>query len=104
MNIAFSKNKIPIRLSDERWHHITTGHPEIADYYYEILDTIENPKSIFQGDNQDLIAIGFHIASTRKFIVAVYKEVSQNDGFVLTAYLSKKEQKFEKKNLVWKHM
>jgi hypothetical protein len=43
MDVAISKNKVPIRLTQERWYHISTGHPEIADYYYEILETIENP-------------------------------------------------------------
>ena len=37
MDIAISKNDILIRLTDERWMIISTGHPEIADYYYEIL-------------------------------------------------------------------
>jgi hypothetical protein len=46
VNTAISKNGIPIRLTDERWQHITTGHPEIADYYFEILETIETPQII----------------------------------------------------------
>ncbi len=29
--------------------HISTGHPEIAGYYYEILETIENPLCIYEG-------------------------------------------------------
>ena len=56
-DIATSKNNVPIRLTDERWHHISTGHPEIADYYYEILETIENPQIIFEGNYNSLIAI-----------------------------------------------
>lgn len=47
-DIAISKNNVPIRLTDKRWHHISTGHPEIADYYYDILETIENPR-LFSG-------------------------------------------------------
>lgn len=43
MDVAISKNKVPIRLTQERWHHISTGHPQISGYYYEILETIENP-------------------------------------------------------------
>jgi hypothetical protein len=102
MDIAVSKNKVPIRLTDERWHHITTGHPEIADYYYEILDTIENPRIIYQGDNDGLIAVSLYLDITDKFIVVVYKETSISDGFVITAFLSNKEQKFTKKIITWK--
>jgi hypothetical protein len=102
MDIAISKNNVPIRLTDERWYHITTGHPEIADYYYEILDTIENPEIIYQGDNDGLIAVSINLDKVGKFIVVVYKETSISDGFVITAYLSNKEQKFTKKIILWK--
>ncbi len=36
MDFAISINKVPVRLTEERWHHISTGHPEIADYYFDI--------------------------------------------------------------------
>ena len=56
-NAAISKNNVPIRLTSERWHHISTGHPEVADFYYEILETIENPRIILQGNFDSLIAL-----------------------------------------------
>lgn len=56
MTVAISKNQIPIRLTEERWHHISTGHPEIADYYFEILETIEKPQTIYEGNEGGLIA------------------------------------------------
>lgn len=74
MDIAISKNGIPIRLTSERWKHITTGHPEIADYYYEILETIENPDIIYEGNNDAKIAIRKFQETLTKFVVAVYKE------------------------------
>ena len=49
MDIAISITKTPIRLTDEYWMHISVGHSEIADFYYEILETIENPEKIFEG-------------------------------------------------------
>lgn len=104
MDIAISINKVPIRLTNERWHHISVGHPEIADYYYEILETIENPQTIYEGSDAGLIAVSFKIKPSDKFIVVVYKEVSSADGFIITAYLSNKEQKFEKKKIVWNQL
>jgi len=50
-----------------------------------------------------LIAVSFKFEPTDKFIVVVYKEISESDGFIITAYLSNKKQKFEKKNIIWKH-
>ncbi len=34
----------------------------------------------------------------KKFIVVVYKELSSNDGFVVTAYIT---SKFSKKEIIW---
>lgn len=102
MDVAFSKNNIPIRLTSERWQHITIGHPEIADFYYEILETIENPDIIYEGSSGAKIASKKFEGIYPKFIVAVYKEINENDGFIITAYLSIKKQEFEKKKILWK--
>jgi len=102
VDIAISKNNVPIRLSEERWQHISTGHPEIAAYYDEILETVENPEVIYLGQFDEFIAIGSVIVPERKFIVVVYKEISSADGFIITAYISNKQQKFEKKEVLWK--
>jgi len=102
MDIAISKNGIPIRLTDERWFHISTGHPEISDYYFEILEAIENPEIIYHGNNFALIAIKLQQEQNDKYIVVIYKEVSENDGFVITAYLTDKINEFQKKQIQWK--
>lgn len=100
-NTAKSKNGVPVRLTGERWVHISTGHPEMADYYYEILETIEKPAVIYKGTNGELIAINDG-NNSEKFIVVVYKETSRHDGFVITAYISNKKPFFEKKEIIWK--
>lgn len=102
MDIATSKNGIQIRLTFERWQHIKTGHPEIAGYYYEILETIESPDLIYEGNNDAKIAVRKFQETGTKFLVAVYKETSANDGFVITAHFSNKQQEFIKKKILWK--
>lgn len=101
-DIAFSKNNVPIRLNDERWYHITTGHPEMADYYYDILETIENPVIIYKGNFDEKIAVSGRLDYIEKFIVVAYKEINAEDGFVITAYVSDRIQKFDKKEILWK--
>jgi hypothetical protein len=49
-----------------------------------------------------LIAISSKIEQVDKFIVVVYKEITITDGFIITAYISNKEQKFEKKKVIWR--
>lgn len=102
MDVAISKNKVPIRLTQERWHHISTGHPEIAGYYYEILETIENQLCIYEGTQNEYIAVSGKEEQTGKFIVVIYKETAPADGFIITAFISTKEQEFIKKKLLWK--
>jgi hypothetical protein len=49
MDVAFSRSSVPIRLTDERWFHIVENHDDLAGYYDEVLETIENPETILQG-------------------------------------------------------
>ena len=103
MDIAISINEIPVRLTDERWHHITVGHPEMADYYYEILETIENPLTIYVGNSGELIALSDQQPDTNKHIIVVYREnTDENDGFVITAFISNKLNYLNKQEVVWK--
>ena len=101
MEIAISINKIPIRLTKERWQHITLGHPEIAGFYYEILESIEKPDSIYEGKYGELIATKHFEKLNNKFVVVIYKELSEEDGFVITAYLSNEIQEFVKRKKIW---
>ena len=45
-DIVKSKNGIRIRMTEERWFHITENHDDLAGYYDDVLDCIENPDII----------------------------------------------------------
>ncbi|HLA51410.1 MAG TPA: hypothetical protein VJZ92_04075 [Thermodesulfobacteriota bacterium] len=98
MDSVYSKNNIPIRLTAERWMHIVENHEDSAGYYDEVLQTVENPDCIIEGYN------GAFIALTKidegKFLAVVYKEIAASDGFVITAYFTRKI-KFEREVIVW---
>jgi hypothetical protein len=85
MEVAYSVNGVPIRLTYERWYHIVENHDELASYFHEVLDTIEKPELIVQGNKEALKAA--RNIGRRKWLVVVYKELSKHDGFVITAYL-----------------
>jgi len=91
MDIAISVGGVPIRMTTERWSHISKGHPEIAPYYDETLETIEHPDYVYQGTNNELLAVKSFTNSLRISIVVVYKETSNEDGFVITAYISSRK-------------
>lgn len=51
-----SKRGVPIRLTDERWYHIVENHDDLAGYYDQVLETVENPDYILSGGGGALIA------------------------------------------------
>lgn len=101
LGTATSKNGVKIRLTQERWIHITTSHLELdPDDYKIVLDVVGNPDAILKGDTGELLATK---KQTRKrvWIVVAYKEVTQEDGFILTAYLTTDSNWLLKRGIVW---
>jgi hypothetical protein len=96
VDIATSVNGIPIRLTEERWLHIVENKPYMRAYYEKILVTIENPTWILRGYAGALVAV--LSLGKRRFLNVVYREISRNDGFVITAFVS---VKVNKENLIW---
>jgi hypothetical protein len=47
---VYSKNGVPIRLTDERWAHITEEHSELAGLRSELIETVANPAEICAGN------------------------------------------------------
>ena len=48
-----SKNGVLIRLTDERWAHITEEHCELAGLRLEVLETVGNPTRILEGGKDE---------------------------------------------------
>lgn len=90
MEIIRSHDGVPIRLTDERWKHISENHPEMGSMRQEVLETVAEPELIQQGDSGELLAMRSYESTpmTSKYLVVPYREVSREDGFVLTAYLT----------------
>ncbi len=70
MDVAKSKNDVPIRLTGERWFHITEEHSEMAGYYFEVLETVEGPEAVYEGRAGECIAV--REVEKGKYIVVVY--------------------------------
>ena len=83
MDMAISVNRVPIRLTDERWHHIIDGHVDLFNYRDDILHVIEEPEAIYRGRRGSLIAVRNY--GKRGVLAVFYREVSRYDGFVITA-------------------
>jgi hypothetical protein len=101
-NTAFSVHNIPIRLTDERWRHISVGHPEMAGYIDQILDCVENPEIVYHGNEDEFLAVKSLDNEKLKFIVVVYKESGNNDGFIITSFITNKLAYLKNKQELWK--
>jgi hypothetical protein len=93
-----SKNGIPIRLTDERWAHIIDEHAELAELRLEVLEAIVDPIRIFAGGQDALLAV--REMELGKYIVVVYREMDQ-DGFVITAFLTRRRRFLETRKQLW---
>jgi hypothetical protein len=98
MDIVNSTNGVPVRLTEERWFHIIENHDDLAGHYDDVLSAIEDPDYVIEGYKKALIALK-KIAKTM-FLAVVYKEVSKEDGFIITAYFTAKVR-LEKEVILW---
>lgn len=98
MDIAYSVNNVPIRLTHERWFHITENHDDLSSYYFDVLEAVELPELIVRGNKGALKAV--KSMGKNNWLVVVYREISKNDGFIITAYFLDNKPKGE---AVWRH-
>ena len=99
MDVAKSKNNVPIRLTEERWFHLTEEHSEMAGYYFEVLEVVEEPEAIYEGKTGEYIAV--REIEKGKYIVVIYKELNKEDGFIITAFLTKRRKQLERRQKIW---
>ncbi len=98
---VISKNGIAVRLTDERWQHITLSHQEInAADFLDIIKVVENPDIILKGDTGEVLAIKKE-ARKQVWIVVAYKEVSLEDGFIITAYITTDSRWLFQREIIW---
>ncbi len=88
MDIAYSINGVPIRLTQERWEHIIRNKPYMLPHHTQVLEAIERPVWVLRGYAGAIVAV--LALGKEKHLHVVYKELSQRDGFVLPAFVARK--------------
>ena len=83
---------MPIRLTGERWAHICRRHPELVNQREKIVETLNGPSEVLRGDFGEKLAIRFYRRTplTSKYLVVAYREIDPADGFVVTAYFTRR--------------
>lgn len=95
---TLSQNGIPVRLTDERWAHITEEHCELAGLRLEVMETVANPARILGGKAGELLAVR-EIESGRHLVV-VYREIDE-DGFIITAFVTSRVNSLNRRVQLW---
>jgi hypothetical protein len=93
-----SKNGAAIRLTDERWAHITEEHAELAGYKWDVLEAVAQPERILAGGAGELLALKKQ--TDGKTLVAVYLE-AKSDGFIITAFFTRREASLNRRKQLW---
>ena len=96
VEIVYSVNGVPIRLTDERWEHVVSNKPYMEAYYERVLDAVEKPTLVLRGYAGSLVAV--LSVGRQRYLHVVYKEISQQDGFIITAFIARK---YNRRMIVW---
>lgn len=98
VDLVLSKHGVPIRLTDERWAHISEEHCELAGVRSEVLETVGHPERILLGGAGEHLAI--REMEEGKHLVVIYREGIE-DGFVITAFVTRRVRSLVKRRQVW---
>ena len=80
------KSKRKIRLTKERWKHITEEHPRINNLE-EIKETIVNPLKITSSKYEpNNVCYYYHYNKKIKRYLMVVVKYLNGDGFIITSY------------------
>ena len=96
VEITYSINQVPIRLTEERWQHIIRNKPYMEAYRDRILESIERPDWILRGYSGALVAVSS--LGRHAYLHTVYKESHREDGFVITAFIARD---LKRRTVIW---
>jgi hypothetical protein len=86
-------------LTDERWAHIVEEHAELAGMREDVLTTVESAERVLAGGAGEKLAV--RTVETGKALVVIYKELSGTDGFIITAFLTRRLASLDRRQQLW---
>ena len=101
MDILTDYSGISIRLTDERLQHITDSHPSVLEIPDAVAETLINPDVVRSSSRSTDTRLYYRWYTETKYndkYVCVVVVVSQDDAWIITAYLTDAVKQGE---LIW---
>lgn len=95
---AISVGGVSIRLTSERWGHITERHPELSELREMVLRAVAEPLRVLDGNGGERLAV--REFEPGKFVVVAYRE-GEADGFIVTAFLTRRTKALDRRTQRW---
>lgn len=95
---ALAVQGVPIRLTEERWAHICTAHPDVKLTIGEVLAIVAQPDWVVEGPQGELLAV--KAVSRGKWQIVVYR-IMGGGGFIVTSFSTRRRSVFERWRQVW---
>jgi len=69
----------------------------------KVCETVSSPDLILEGDYGEMLAVRYfeNTPLAGKYLIAVYKEISKIEGFLITPYFTNEYSK--RRRVLWKH-
>ena len=84
-----------IHLSKERWNHIVTEHPQLSDKIDEIKEVIKNPLTVRRSKYDEEVRFHYRFYKKLSKYLMVSVKYLNGDGFIITAFYTKKLEKWK---------
>ncbi len=80
-----------IRLTQKQWLHISQRHPEMSGLIEEMQQALIYPTHVLHFSNETIKYYLF-LKNKRSYVMVAIKVLSDNEGFIMTSYLTSKIQ------------
>jgi hypothetical protein len=88
-----SKSGAQIRLTEKQWKHIIAARPQLEEFQGEILRSVEHPDEVYAPPSR----VRPQLHAVKQFkrlrniglsenLVVVYRELTPEEGFIITAF------------------
>ena len=79
--------------------HVVEEHAELSELKSAVLQVISEASAVLLGGDGERLAV--REIEAGKMLVVVYRELSPTDGFVITAFVTRRVKQLFRRSQVW---